>query len=94
MKKNMILRSVLAIFLVIGLLFTVTVVAAEQTFTGSVDENEEGAFILSADDGEEYVITGSGLASMAGKTVKITGTLAENAEPKTITVMKIEEVEE
>jgi hypothetical protein len=94
MKKSMMLRSVLAITLVIGLLFTVTAVAAEQTFSGIVDENEEGAFILSSDDGEDYLIVGSGLASMVGKTVKITGTLAEDAEPKTITVMSIEEMTE
>jgi hypothetical protein len=94
MKKSMILRSLLAIILVTGLLFTVTAMAAEQTFSGIIDEDEDGAFILSADDGEDYVITGSGLASMVGKTVRITGTLAEDAEPKTITVMKIEEVEE
>jgi hypothetical protein len=31
---------------------------------------------------------------MVGKTVKITGTLAEDSDPKTITVMSIEEVEE
>ena len=94
MRKSMILRSLLAITFVIGLLFAVTAVAAEQTFSGVVDENEEGAFILSADDGEDYIITGSGLASMVGKTVNITGTLAEGAEPQTINVMKIEEVEE
>jgi hypothetical protein len=94
MKKSMILRSFVAIALVAGLLFTGMALAAEQTFSGIVDENEEGAFILSADDGEDYLITGSGLASMVGKTVKITGTLAEDADPKTITVMEIEEVEE
>jgi hypothetical protein len=31
---------------------------------------------------------------MVGKTVTITGTLAEGVDPKTITVMTIEEVEE
>ena len=94
MKKSMIIKSLVAMVLVTGLLFTVSAVAAEQTFSGIIDENEEGAFILSADDGEDYVIKGSGLASMVGMTVKITGTLAEDAEPKTITVMKIEELEE
>jgi hypothetical protein len=94
MKKSMIIKSLVAMALVTGLLFSVTAVAAEQTFSGIIDETEEGAFILSADDGEDYVITGSGLASMVGKTVKITGTLAEGAKPKTITVMKIEEMVE
>lgn len=94
MKSSKIFKSLFAIALVTALLFTVTAVAAEQTFSGIIDENEEGGFILSADDGEDYVITGSGLASMVGKTVKITGALAEGAEPKTITVMKIEEMDE
>jgi hypothetical protein len=94
MKAKMVVKGVLAVALVIGLLFSVSAVAAESTFTGMVDETSEGTFILSADDGEDYVITGSGLASMVGKTVKITGTLAEDSEPKTITVMSIEEMEE
>ena len=94
MKTKMAIKGILAVVLVIGLLFTVTALAAERTFTGMVDVNDEGIFILSADDGEDYVITGGELASMVGKTVKITGTLAEDSEPKTITVMSIEEVEE
>jgi hypothetical protein len=94
MKAKMVVKGVLAVALVIGLLFSVSAVAAESTFTGMVDETGEGTFILSADDGEDYVITGSGLDSMVGKTVKITGTLAEDSEPKTITVMSIEEMEE
>ena len=94
MKAKMVVKGILAVALVIGLLFSVSAVAAEGTFTGMVDETDEGTFILSADDGEDYVITGSGLASMVGKTVKITGTLAEDSEPKAITVMSIEEIEE
>ncbi|MEJ2643215.1 MAG: DUF5818 domain-containing protein [Desulfosarcinaceae bacterium] len=94
MKASRVVKGVLAVVLVVGLLFTVTAMAAESTFTGMVDEDAQGTFILSADDGEDYVITGSGLESMVGKTVKITGTLAEDAEPKTITIMSIEEVEE
>lgn len=94
MKTNKVVKSVLAVALVIGLLFTVSAMAAESTFTGMVDENDEGGFILSADDGEDHIIVGSGLSSMVGKTVKITGTLAEDVDPKTINVMSIEEIEE
>lgn len=94
MKAHRVVKGVLAAALVVGLLFTVTAVAAESSFTGMVDKNDEGAFILSADDGEDYIISGSDVSSMVGKTVKITGTLSEDTEPKTITVMSIEEVEE
>jgi hypothetical protein len=94
MKTNKVVKGVLAVALIIGLLFTVSAMAAESTFTGMVDENADGGFILSADDGEDYIIIGSGLSSMVGKTVKITGTLAEDVDPKTINVMSIEEIEE
>jgi hypothetical protein len=94
MKTKTVAKCVLAGILVIGLLFSVSAVAAEGTFMGTVDKNDDGAFILSADDGEDYVISGGNLSSMVGKTVKITGTLAEDSEPKTITVMSIEEVEQ
>ena len=94
MRNSKLFKIFLAMALVLGVLFTVSAVAAEQSFTGVVDEDAEGTYILSSDDGEDYVITGSGLALMVGKTVKITGTLAEDAEPKSISVMSIEEIEE
>ena len=94
MKTNNGCKMVLAMALVLGMMLSANVVAAEETFTGFVDENDEGAFILSADDGEDYLLRGNGLGSMVGRTVKITGALMEGSDPKTISVMKIIEVEE
>jgi hypothetical protein len=94
MKTNNMFKVVLTMALVLGMLFAVSAVAAEETFTGIIDENDEGVFILSSDDGEDYILNGSGLDSMVGKTVKVTGTLAEDADPKAISIMKIEALEE
>jgi TRAP-type uncharacterized transport system substrate-binding protein len=93
MKTTMVVKGIFTVALMIGVLFTVIALAAESTFTGMIDESDEGIYILSANDGEEYVLIGGELASMVGKTVKVTGTLVENSEFKTITLMSIEEVE-
>ena len=50
--------------------------------------------VISADDGEDYLVKGQDLSNMIGKTIKVTGTLEQGDDAKSITVMEIEEIEE
>jgi hypothetical protein len=66
---------------------------AEDTITGTVAEQGD-AIVLAADDGT-YILEGSDMApEMVGKKVKVTGTVAEKAEGRVISVFTMEEVKE
>ncbi len=94
MKINTRISKIVAFTLALGLLLAVGVWAAEQSITGTVAENDAGKVIITADDGEDYLVEGKDLSGMIGKTVKVTGTLSEQGGAKAITVMKMEEMKE
>ena len=94
MKTKNVVGKILALILVLGLLFAAGAVAADMAITGIVDQNDSGAFIILGDDGDDYLVSGRDLSDMVGKTVKVTGTIAEDADVKSITVMDLEEIEE
>ena len=94
MQKNRWLYKILALTLVLGCLAVGNAMAAEETVTGTVAQNDSGMIIIAADDGEDYVVKGQDLSGMIGKSVKVTGTLAEEADAKSITVMNLEEIKE
>jgi hypothetical protein len=93
MKRNHLMWKLLAIVTIIGLLTVAGAMAAEETITGTIEKGDQG-IILSADDGETYMVQGQDLSDMVGKSVKATGTLAEGSSGKTITVTKVEEIKE
>jgi len=94
MKTKTVIGKVLALVLVLGFLVASGALAADMAITGTVDQNDSGMIILSADDGEDYLVKGKDLTDMIGKTVKVTGTLAQEGDAKSITVMELEEVAE
>jgi hypothetical protein len=94
MKTKTVIGRVLALVLVLGFLVASGALAADMAITGTVDQNDSGMIILSADDGEDYLVKGKDLTDMIGKTVKVTGTLAQEGDAKSITVMELEEVAE
>jgi hypothetical protein len=93
MKRNHLIWKLLAVVLIFGLLSVAGAMAAEETLTGMVENGDQG-IVLSADDGETYMVQGQDLSDMVGKSVKATGTLAEGSSGKTITVTKVEEIKE
>lgn len=93
MKRNRWIWKVLAVVMVIGLVSVAGVMAAEETLTGLVEESDQG-IVLSADDGETYMVQGQDLSAMVGKSVKATGTLSEGESGKTITISSVEEIKE
>jgi hypothetical protein len=90
MKRN--LMKMFAILLVIGLVGVTGAIASDQSVTGTIEKTDQG-IVISADDGDTYIVMGKDLSDMVGQTVKATGTLAESHEGKTLTVISIEPVQ-
>ena len=90
MKRN--LLKMFAILLVIGLVGVTGAIASDQSVTGTIEKTDQG-IVISADDGDTYIVMGKDLSDMVGQTVKATGTLAESHEGKTLTVISIEPVQ-
>ena len=89
MKRNLI--KVFAILLVIGLVAATGAIAGDQSITGMVEKTDQG-IVISADNGDTYIVAGKDLSAMVGQTVKATGTLAEGQSGKTLTVISVEPV--
>lgn len=75
-----------------GLLATATALAGEQNITGTVEKTDSG-FVISAQDGNTYMVQGRNLADMVGKTVMATGILAESESGKTVIIVNVEEAQ-
>ncbi|MCP4745979.1 MAG: hypothetical protein GY874_07535 [Desulfobacteraceae bacterium] len=86
--KNLI--KIVTVMLIFGLFATPMVFAEEQTITGTVAQSDQGV-VISADDGEVYIVAGQDLSDMVGKVVKATGTVEEGETGKTLTVTSVEE---
>ena len=90
MKRN--LMKWLAVLLVVGLLAATGAIASDESITGTIEKTDQG-IVISADNGDSYIVMGKDLSDMVGETVKATGTLAESQEGKTLTVISIEPVQ-
>ena len=94
MKRNRMVWKLLVVVTIIGLLSVAGAMASEnETLTGVIEQSDQG-IVLSADDGETYVVQGQDLSGMVGKSVKATGTLSEGTSGMTITVTSVEEINE
>lgn len=89
MKLNII--KMFAILLAVGLLAAAGAIANDQSVTGTIEKTGQG-IVIATDDGDTYIVMGKDLSGLIGQTVKATGTLAENREGKTLTVISIEPV--
>jgi ankyrin repeat protein len=63
-------------------------IAAEERIAGTIQKTDQG-IVLSADNGNTYIIIGKDLSEMIGRTVSVTGTLAESASGKILTVVSV-----
>jgi hypothetical protein len=86
--------KVLALVTILGLLCVTGAIAAEETITGTVAKNDAGSIIISADNGESFMVKGQDLSSMVGKSVQVTGTLEEDSSGKSIMVTAVEQIKE
>jgi hypothetical protein len=89
MKRNLI--KWLAVLLVVGLLAATGAIASDESITGTIEKTDAG-IVISADNGDSYIVAGKDLSDMVGQTVKATGTLAEGQTGKTLTVISVEPI--
>jgi len=89
MKRNLI--KMFAVLLVVGLLAATGAIASDESITGTIEKTDQG-IVISADNGDSYIVMGKDLSDMVGETVTATGTLAEGQAGKTLTVISIEPV--
>lgn len=90
MKRNF--MKMFAVLLVFGMLAATGTIASDDSVTGMVEKTDQG-IVISADDGDTYIVAGKDLSEMVGQTVKATGTLAEGQSGKTLTVISVEPVQ-
>lgn len=91
---NSVVGKILALFLVLGFLVTACSTSTEEIITGTVNQDDSGQIVIKVDNGKGYLVKGMDLSTRIGRTVKVTGTLAEEGDHKSITVMKLEEIEQ
>jgi len=91
-KKGVV--KLLILMAIMALLTVPVAMAAEGTITGKVEKNEAGSIVISADDGESYMVKGQDLSAMVGKSVEVTGTLEEDSGGRSIMVTAVEEIKE
>lgn len=89
-KKNVVLAMFVAMLLVV---VSAGLAVAEDTITGTIAEKGD-TFVLDAADGSYALEGGDMTPEMVGKTVKVTGTVAETDAGKVISVVSLEEVKE
>jgi hypothetical protein len=90
MKSN--LMKLFAVLLVFGLLAATGAIAGGKSITGMVEKTDQG-IVISADNGDTYIVAGKDLSALVGQTVKATGTLEESKTGKMLTVISVEPVE-
>ena len=83
----------LAVVLMVALMAATGAIAGDNSITGTVEKTDNG-IVISADNGDKYIVMGKDLSEMVGKTVKATGTLAEGKTGKIITIISVEPVKE
>jgi len=88
MKRSM---KWIAVMMVVSLLAVAGAIAGENSITGTVVKTDQG-IVISATDGDTYIVKGKDLSQMVGETIKATGTLAEEPSGKTLTIIRIEPV--
>jgi hypothetical protein len=64
-----------------------SVPAGSSEIDGTVQQTEKGLAIVT--DTDRYMVSGKDLTDMIGKTVKVTGVIAENGEGQVIEVMSV-----
>jgi hypothetical protein len=83
------LTKLLAIMIIFSLFAVAGATAGETKISGKVQQTDKG-IVIATDDGSTYHVMGADLTEMIGKAVKATGTLAESANGKVLTVISVE----
>ena len=93
--KNMssLLKKVLVAATLLCLITATGAIASDNSISGVVEQTDQG-YVITADDGQSYIVSGKDLSKMVGQKVQATGTLAEDEAGKTIAIDHIEPAQE
>jgi hypothetical protein len=94
MKRNTMWSTLAVLFLVAGFLTLMGCSAADQAFTGTLEQTDKG-LVLKTSDGANTsrVVDNPDLRALAGKSVKLTGSLMDREAGKAINVKSFEVME-
>ena len=94
MKQKSLWQGLRVIFVFFAIVVVIGCSAAEQTFTGTVEQTEKGLAFKTSDGANTYrIIENPDLRAMVGKSVKLTGSLMDRQAGKSINVKSFEVVE-
>ena len=84
-------RKLAVLFVVVGLIAVIGCSAADQSFTGILEQTDQGLVLNSSEGANTYsVIENADVRALLGKTVKLTGSLLDRQAGKTISVKSFE----
>jgi hypothetical protein len=94
MKRKSLWKGLIVIFVFFAVVAMIGCSAAEQTFTGTLEQTEKGLALKTSDGANTYrIIENPDLRAMVGKSVKLTGSLMDRQAGKSIHVKSFEVVE-
>lgn len=94
MKLKSVWQGLTVIFVLFGIMAMIGCSAAEQTFSGTMEQTDQGLVLMTSDGAKSYrVIDNPNLRTLAGKSVKLTGSLMDRAIGKSINVKNFEVLE-
>ena len=94
MKHNRVWQPLAVIFVLISLAALIGCSSADQTFTGTMEQTDKGLVLKTSDGANTYrVVDNPDLRALAGKSVKLTGSLMDRESGKAIAVKSFEVME-
>ena len=94
MKRQSLWQGLAVIFVFFAILAMIGCSAAEQTFTGTLEQTEKGLTLKTSDGNNTYrIVENPDLRALVGKSVKLTGSLMAREAGKSIHVKSFEVVE-
>jgi hypothetical protein len=94
MKRKSFLQGLTVVFVLFAVVALIGCSAAEQTFTGTVEQTEKGLALKTSDGANTYrIVENPDVRALVGKSVKLTGSLMDREAGKSIHVKSFEVVE-
>ena len=94
MKRNSYCQGLTVVFVLFAIVTMIGCSSAEQTFTGTLEQTENGLTLETSDGSNTYrIIDNPDLRALVGKSVKVTGSLMDRQAGKSIHVKSFEVIE-
>jgi hypothetical protein len=94
MKRRDFLHGLTAICVIFAMASIIGCSGADQTFTGTLEQTEKGLVLKTSDGANTFrVVDNPDVRALAGKSVKLTGSLLDRQAGKAINVKSFEVME-